>query len=136
MAMTTGFIDEGRRDDGPAPRPASWVVNLLLLCCGANASFLAIGGGGFASVGLLRASFWALVAGLAAIAMIFLWRGARVLRMMQFGNLRAKKLPGDHSATIEPQSTQANATLFWRILSSIADLSLASFIPGGGFSKP
>jgi hypothetical protein len=83
MSMTTGFLDEGRRVEDPAARPASWVVNLLLFCCGVDALFLAIGGGGFVSTGTLRASFCALVAGLAAIAIIFLWRAARVLRTMQ-----------------------------------------------------
>lgn len=82
MSVTTGFINEGRRDEGPAPRPASWVLSLLLFCCSAIALLLAVEGGGFVSTGVLRASFWALVAGLATIAIIFLWRAARVLRMM------------------------------------------------------
>lgn len=82
MSVTTGFINEGRRDEGPAPRPASGVLNLLLFCCSAIALLLAMEGGGFVSTGVLRASFWALVAGLATIAIIFLWRAARVLRMM------------------------------------------------------
>jgi len=82
MSMTTGFLDEGRRVQGLAARPSSWFVNLLVFFCIADALFLTIEGGGFASIGLLRASFWALIAGLAAIAIIFLWRAARVLRMM------------------------------------------------------
>jgi hypothetical protein len=89
--VTTGFIDDGRRDEGLASRPSSWVVNLLIFYCGVNALFLAIEGGGFVSIGTLRASYWALVAGLAAIAIIFLWRAARVLRMMRLESLRARK---------------------------------------------
>lgn len=81
--MTTGFLDEGRRVEGLAPRPSSWFVNLIVFCCVMDALFLAIEGGGFASIGTLRASFWALIAGLAAIAIIFLWRAARVLRTIQ-----------------------------------------------------
>ncbi len=80
--MTTGFLDEGRRAEAPAARPSSWFVTLIVFCCSVDALFLAIEGGGFASIGLLRASFWALIAGLVAIAIIFLWRAARVLRMM------------------------------------------------------
>jgi len=82
MPVTTGFIDDGRREEGPAPRPGSWVVSLLLFCCSAIAVVLATEGGGFIGSGALRAGFWALVVGLATIAIIFLWRAARVLRMM------------------------------------------------------
>ena len=80
--MTTGFINEGEGDEGSSPRPASWVLNLLLSCCGAIALLLAVEGGGFVGTSTLRASFWALVAGLATIAIIFFWRAARALRMM------------------------------------------------------
>jgi hypothetical protein len=82
MSMTTGFINEGRDDEGSAPRSASWVLNLLLSCCSAIALLLALEGGGFVSTGTLRASFWALVAGLATMAIIFFWRAARAVRMM------------------------------------------------------
>jgi len=80
--MTTGFMDEGQRVAGYAPRPSSWIVNLIVFCCAADALFLAIEGGGFVSLDTLRASYWALIAGVAAIAIIFLWRAARVLRTM------------------------------------------------------
>lgn len=82
MSVTTGFINEGRRDKGPAPRPASFVLNLLLCCCSALVLLLTMEGGGFVSTGTLKAGFWALMAGLATIAIIFLWRAARALRMM------------------------------------------------------
>jgi len=91
MSVATGFSDDGRRDEGLASRPSSWVVNLLLFYCSVSALFLAIGGGGFVSIGMLRASYWALITGLAAIAIIFLWRAARVLRLMRLESQRAKK---------------------------------------------
>ncbi len=65
-----------------APLPASWILNLLLFCCSTIALLLAMDGGGFVSTDTLRAGFWALVAGLATIAIILLWRAARALRMM------------------------------------------------------
>lgn len=82
MCMTTGFLNEGRRDQGPAARPTSWVLSLLLFYCSVIALLLAMDGGGFVSASALRAIFWALVAGLATMAIIFLWRAARALRMM------------------------------------------------------
>ncbi len=82
VCMTTGFLNEGRRDEGPAARQTSRVLNLLLFCCSAIALLLAMDGGGFVSAGALKAIFWALVAGLATMAIIFLWRAARALRMM------------------------------------------------------
>ncbi len=80
--MTTGFIDGGRRDERAGPPPTSRIVNVLLLWCSAIALFLAVQGGGVVSNGMLKASFWALVAGLAAIVIILLWRAARLLRMI------------------------------------------------------
>jgi hypothetical protein len=82
MSIATGFINEGRGDEGSAPRRASWVLNLLLSCCSAIALLLATEGGGFVSSGTLRAGFWALVAGLVTMAIIFFWRAARALRMI------------------------------------------------------
>jgi hypothetical protein len=78
----TDFLNDGRSDEGPAPPSPSWVLHLLLFCCSAIALLLAMEGGGFVSSGTLRAGFWALVAGLATIAVIFLWRAVRSLMMM------------------------------------------------------
>jgi hypothetical protein len=81
--MTTGFIDSGERPETAGTALASWAINLLLFCCGGIALLLATEGTGFVSSDALRASFWALVAALASLAMILLWRAARVLRMMR-----------------------------------------------------
>jgi hypothetical protein len=78
----TGFLNDGRSDEGSAPPSASWVLNLLLFCCSTVALLLAMEGGGFVSSGTLRAGFWALVGGLATIAIILLWRAVRSLIMM------------------------------------------------------
>jgi hypothetical protein len=80
--MTTGFIDDARRDEAAGPRSASWTVKLLLWGCGVISLLLVVGGGGFIGPEMLRAGFWALVAGLAAAALIFAWRAARLLRMI------------------------------------------------------
>ena len=80
--VRTGFIDDAQRPETAGPAPASWAVHLLVFCCGAIALLLAMDGGGFVSIGALQASYWALVAALVSLAIILLWRAARVLRMM------------------------------------------------------
>ena len=80
--VRTGFIDDAQRPETAGPAPASCAVQLLVFCCGAIALLLAMDGGGFVSIGALQASYWALVAALVSLAIILLWRAARVLRMM------------------------------------------------------
>jgi len=80
--VRTGFIDDAQHPETAGPAPASCAVQLLVFCCGAIALLLAMDGGGFVSIGALQASYWALVAALVSLAIILLWRAARVLRMM------------------------------------------------------
>jgi len=78
--MKTGSIDDAQRPERTGPVPASWAVSLLLACCVGIALLLAMDGGGF--IGALQASYWALVTALASLAIILLWRAARLFRTM------------------------------------------------------
>jgi hypothetical protein len=82
--MTTGFAGNRRNDEEGTPVPGSWTLGILLLYCGLTALLLLGGrGGGLLSTGILRASYWALVAGLASVALLFFWRAVRLLRAIQ-----------------------------------------------------
>ncbi len=82
--MTTTSVRDGRHgEEAGGRRLESWIANLLLLCCGVTALLLLLGGASFIGAGILETSFWVVVAGLAAIAGVFLWRAVRLLCTLQ-----------------------------------------------------
>lgn len=51
-----------------------WMAVLHLVCCGGAALLLLAGGAGLAGAGIVRASFWLLVAGFVVVGIAVAWR--------------------------------------------------------------
>jgi len=85
--MATASARNRRHDDeGSGRRPESWIA-YLLLCCGITGLLLLLlGGASFIGAAILKISFGVVVAGLAAIAGLFLWPAARELWTLQFSH--------------------------------------------------
>ena len=107
--MTSGLNDNGRSDElGGGPRSWSRTVTLILLCCGAAASLLATGGDGLIGTAVLEASFWVLVAGLAASALLFFWQAVRLLKEALKPRVQARAQAG-----VKPLSPFSSAGDEW-----------------------